>query len=65
MLCLTEPFDEAAIAELYEAIKNQVIRFPLLHCIECARTLTRWFKQRGVPGKVWRRSTRYDLQAPP
>ncbi len=60
MLCLTEPVDDAAIADLYEAIGNIVIRFPLLHCLECASTLKRWLKQRGVPGKLWRISTRYD-----
>ncbi|MBN3925382.1 papain fold toxin domain-containing protein [Nostoc sp. NMS4] len=60
MLCLTEPLDDAAIAELYEAIGNIVIRFPLLHCLECAGTLKRWLKKRGLPGKLWRISTRYD-----
>jgi Papain fold toxin 2 len=62
VLCLTEPVDDAAITELYEAIGNIVIRFPLLHCQECASTLKRWLKQRGVPGKVWRISTRYDYE---
>ena len=60
MLCLTEPVDDAAITELYEAIGNIVIRFPLLHCQECANTLKKWLKQRGVPGRLWRISTRYD-----
>jgi hypothetical protein len=32
----------------------------VLHCQECAITLKRWLKQRGVPGKLWRISTRYD-----
>ena len=60
MLCLTEPVDDTVIAELYETIGNIVIRFPLLHCQECASTLKRWLKQREVPGKLWRISTRYD-----
>ena len=62
MLCLTEPVDDAAIIELYEAIGNIVIRFPLLHCQECANTLKKWLKQRGVPGRLWRISTRYDRE---
>ncbi|MCF4966743.1 papain fold toxin domain-containing protein [Nostoc sp. CMAA1605] len=60
MLCLTEPSDNKTIAELYEAIGNIVVRFPLLHCQECASTLKKWLKQRGVQGKIWRVSTRYD-----
>lgn len=52
--------DDAALAELYEAIGNIVLRFPLLHCQECANTLKSWLKQRQVPGKLWRLSTRYD-----
>jgi Papain fold toxin 2 len=60
VLCLTEPVDDTAIAELYEAIGNIVTRFPLLHCQECASTLKKWLKQRGVAGKLWRISTRYD-----
>lgn len=60
MLCLTEPLDDVAITELYEAISNIVTRFPLLHCQECASTIKRWLKQRGVRGRLWRISTRYD-----
>jgi Papain fold toxin 2 len=60
VFCLTEPLDDAAIAELHEAIGNLVIQFPLLHCLECASTLNRWLKQRGVSGKLWRLSTRSD-----
>ncbi|EDX72593.1 hypothetical protein MC7420_2501 [Coleofasciculus chthonoplastes PCC 7420] len=60
MLFLTEPLDDAAIAELYQAIGNIVVRFPLLHCQDCASTLKRWLKQRQIPGKLWRLSTRYD-----
>lgn len=60
MLVLTEPLDDAAIAQLYEAIGNIVVRFPLLHCQDCASTLKRWLKQRQIPGKLWRLSTRYD-----
>ena len=60
MLFLTEPLDDAAIAELYQAIGNIVVRFPLLHCQDCANTLKRWLKQRQIPGKLWRLSTRYD-----
>ncbi len=54
--------DDAAIAELHEAISNLVIQFPLLHCLECASILKRWLKQRGVSGKLWRLSTRYDTE---
>lgn len=36
------------------------MRFPILHCEECARALKQWLKQRGIPGKLWRLSTRYD-----
>jgi hypothetical protein len=57
---LTDSPDDSAIAELYEAIGNLVVRFPLLHCEECASTLKRWLKQRAIPGKLWRLSTRYD-----
>ena len=60
MLFLTDSLDDAAIAELDEAIGNIVVRFPLLHCQECASTLKRWLKQREIPGKLWRFSTRYD-----
>lgn len=52
--------DDAAIADLYEAIGNLVTRFPLLHCEDCAITLKQWLKRRGIPGKLWRLSTRYD-----
>lgn len=54
--------DDAEIAEIYAAIGRLVIRFPLLHCEECARTLKVWLKQRGIPGKIWRLSTRYDYE---
>ena len=37
-----------------------MIRFPILHCEECASVLKQWLKQRGIPGKLWRLSTRYD-----
>jgi hypothetical protein len=36
------------------------MRFPLLHCEECASALKQWLKQRGIPGKLRRLSTRYD-----
>jgi DNA recombination-dependent growth factor C len=51
---------ELALTQLYEAIGNLVIQFPLLHCEECASTLQEWLKQREIPGKLWRLSTRYD-----
>jgi hypothetical protein len=54
--------DDEEIAELYEKIGKLVVRFPLLHCEECASTLKRWLKQRGIPGKIWRLSTRYDYE---
>lgn len=57
---LTDCLDDSAITELYEAIGNLVIRFPLLHCEECASTLKEWLKQRKINGKLWRLSTRYD-----
>ncbi len=57
---LTDHPEDSALTELYEAIGNLVIRFPLLHCEECASTLKQWLKQRGIPGKLWRLSTRYD-----
>ncbi len=60
MLGLTEPLDDAAITQLHEAIGNIVVRFPLLHCQDCASTLRRWLKQHQIPGKLWRLSTRYD-----
>jgi len=60
VLCLTDCPDDLTIIKLYEAIGNLVVRFPLLHCEECASTLNRWLKQRGIPGKIWRLSTRYD-----
>ena len=60
MPCLTERPDDLAIAKLYEAIGNLVVRFPLLHCEECASTLRQWLKQRGISGKLWRLSTQYD-----
>ncbi|MBR8840934.1 MAG: hypothetical protein DSM106950_44995 [Stigonema ocellatum SAG 48.90 = DSM 106950] len=40
------------MTEIYEAIGNIVIRFPLLHCQECAISLKRWLKQRGVRSLV-------------
>lgn len=52
--------DDLAIAEVHEAIGNLVIRFPLLHCEECATTLKQWLKQREIRGKLWRLSTKYD-----
>jgi hypothetical protein len=52
--------DDLAIIEIHQAIGNLVIRFPLLHCQECAKTLKQWLKQRKIPGKVWRLSTIYD-----
>jgi Papain fold toxin 2 len=57
---LTDHPEDSALTQLYEAIGNLVIRFPLLHCEECASTLQEWLKQRGIPGKLWRLSTRYD-----
>lgn len=59
-LFLTDHPSDSSIAELYDAIGNLVIRFPLLHCEECASTLKQWLKQRNIPGKLWRLSTRYD-----
>ena len=52
--------DDLAIAEIHQAIGNLVIRFPLLHCQECAKTLKQWLKQRKIPGKLWRLSSIYD-----
>jgi hypothetical protein len=57
---LTDYLEDSASTKLYEAIGNLVIRFPLLHCEECASTLQEWLKQRGIPGKLWRLSTRSD-----
>lgn len=57
---LTIRSEDSAIAKLYEAIGDEVTQFPLLHCEECASTLRRWLKQRGIPGKLWRLSTRND-----
>ena len=52
--------DDPIIAALYKEVGTLVIQFPLLHCEECASTLQRWLKQRGIPGKLWRLSTQYD-----
>ncbi|MBE9058622.1 papain fold toxin domain-containing protein [Sphaerospermopsis sp. LEGE 08334] len=52
--------DDLAIAEIHQAIGNIVIRFPLLHYQECAKTLKQWLKQRKIPGNLWRLSTIYD-----
>jgi Papain fold toxin 2 len=52
--------DDSTIAEIHAEIGSLVIRFPLLHCEECARTLKRWLQQRNIPGKLWRLSTKYD-----
>jgi hypothetical protein len=52
--------DDLDIAQIHQAIGNLVIRFPLLHCQECAKTLKQWLKQRKIPGKLWRLSTIYD-----
>ncbi|MDB9322108.1 papain fold toxin domain-containing protein [Nodularia spumigena CS-591/04] len=60
MLFLDNLPDDLAIAEIHQAIGNLVIRFPLLHCQECAKTLKQWLKQRKIPGKLWRLSTTYD-----
>ncbi|ALB41696.1 MULTISPECIES: papain fold toxin domain-containing protein [Nostocales] len=60
MLFLYNLPDDLAIIEIHQAIGNLVIRFPLLHCQECAKTLKQWLKQRKIPGKVWRLSTIYD-----
>jgi hypothetical protein len=57
---LTDCPDAPAIAKIYEAIGDLVVRFPLLHCEECASALRGWLKQRDIPGKIWRLSTRYD-----
>ncbi|MHC5828141.1 MAG: papain fold toxin domain-containing protein, partial [Nostoc sp.] len=54
MFFLNDFPDDLVIAELHEAIGNLVIRFPLLHCEECANTLKQWLKQRGIHGKLWR-----------
>lgn len=51
---------DSTITEIHEAIGKIVIRFPLLHCEECAKTLRQWLKHRNIPGKLWRLSTRYD-----
>lgn len=50
----------SANTKLYEEIGSLVIRFPLLHCEECASILKRWLEQRGISGKLWRLSTLYD-----
>lgn len=34
----------------------------MLHCEECARALKVWLKQQGIPGKLWRLTTRYDTE---
>ncbi len=60
MLFLNNLPDDLDIAEIHQAIGNLVIRFPLLHCQECAKTLQQWLKQRKIPGKLWRLSTIYD-----
>ncbi|MDB9435368.1 hypothetical protein BMF77_01538 [Dolichospermum sp. UHCC 0315A] len=60
MLFLTNLPDDLAITEIHQAIGNLVIRFPLLHCQECAKTLKQWLKQRKISGKLWRLSTIYD-----
>ncbi|MBD2138082.1 hypothetical protein H6F32_10885 [Anabaena sp. FACHB-1237] len=60
MLFLHNLPDNLYIAEIHQAIGNLVIRFPLLHCQECAKTLKQWLKQRKIPGKLWRLSTIYD-----
>ena len=60
MLFLYNLPDDLAIIEIHQAIGNLVIRFPLLHCQECAKTLKQWLKQRKIPGKLWRLSTIYD-----
>jgi hypothetical protein len=52
--------DDLAIIEIHQAIGNLVIRFPLLHCQEYAKTLKQWLKQRKISGKLWRLSTIYD-----
>ncbi|NET61627.1 MAG: hypothetical protein F6K47_37550 [Symploca sp. SIO2E6] len=52
--------DDLAIADFHQAIGNLVIRFPLLHCEECASAVKQWLQQRGISGKLWRLSTRYD-----
>jgi hypothetical protein len=58
VFCLT--FNDAEIIDLYEAIGGLVVRFPLLHCEECAMALKQWLQQRGIPGKLWRISTQRD-----
>jgi hypothetical protein len=60
VLFLTNLPDDLAITEIHQAIGNLVIRFPLLHCQECAKTLKQWLKQRKISGKLWRLSTIYD-----
>lgn len=60
MLFLKNLPDDLDIAQIHQAIGNLVIRFPLLHCQECAKTLKQWLKQRKIPGKLWRLSTIYD-----
>jgi hypothetical protein len=60
--CLTNDADDSVIANLEEAIGDLVFCFPILHCEECAKTLKRWLKQRGIPGKLWRLSTQYDYE---
>ena len=51
---------DLTIADIHSTIGTLVIRFPLLHCEECARTLKQWLKQRNISGKLWRLSTKYD-----
>ncbi|WP_414541219.1 papain fold toxin domain-containing protein [Nostoc sp. CCY0012] len=60
MYFLNDFSDDISITEVHEAIGNLVIRFPLLHCEECATTLKQWLKQREIRGKLWRLSTKYD-----
>jgi hypothetical protein len=62
VLCLDIYSDDVAKAALYQSIGQLVVRFPLLHCEECAITLVKWLKQRRIPGQLWRISTRYDTE---
>lgn len=52
--------NDSTIDAIHAEIGDLAMRFPLLHCEECARTLKRWLQNRQIPGKLWRLSTKYD-----
>lgn len=60
VVSLTTELDSEAIDDIHKDIGNLASDFPLLHCEECAITLTKWLKHRSIPGKLWRLSTIHD-----